>query len=382
MTAPHAIGALAIGLTLLTSSAPSLAPPSPSASAFASPPSTARSSGAPATWTHVSAMMPWTAPTPPEQPENGPGGKSYAHARFTASRFGTGAEEVLIFEPAEPTPERAPVVVFCHGWAAMDPVHYGAWITHIVRRGYTVVYPRYQADVRTRPVDFTRYAVAGVRRALDELRAPGHVPPDDRGIALVGHSMGGLVAANLAALGAKGVLPRPLALMSVEPGKTWPEASRTAFPLEDLAVLPPALLLVAVAGDDDDFVRDVDARKVYLGASNVAAENKNYVRMFSDEHGSPTLRADHRAPTAPATVIDTPEPHRAATSRFADVGDRGERVTNALDYYGTWKLFDGLSDAVFRGVHREYALGNTPQQRYMGEWSDRMPVRELMIGLP
>jgi hypothetical protein len=34
-----------------------------------------------------------------------------------------------------------------------------------------------------------------------------------------------------------------------------------------------------------------------------------------------------------------------------------------------------------RRVNREYALGNTPPQRYMGEWSDRMPVRKLMIGL-
>jgi hypothetical protein len=33
-------------------------------------------------------------------------------------------------------------------------------------------------------------------------------------------------------------------------------------------------------------------------------------------------------------------------------------------------------------VNRAYALGDTPQQRYMGEWSDRVPVRELMIGLP
>ena len=34
-------------------------------------------------------------------------------------------------------------------------------------------------------------------------------------------------------------------------------------------------------------------------------------------------------------------------------------MTNTLDYYGTWKLLDGLADAVFRGVHREYTLGNT-----------------------
>ncbi len=39
-----------------------------------------------------------------------------------------------------------------------------------------------------------------------------------------------------------------------------------------------------------------------------------------------------------------------------------------------------LSDAAFYGRHREYALGNTLQQRYMGVWSDgRRGVRELIV---
>jgi len=54
-------------------------------------------------------------------------------------------------------------------------------------------------------------------------------------------------------------------------------------------------------------------------------------------------------------------------------------MVNALDFYGTWKLFDGLCDAAFYGKNREYALGNTPQQRFMGVWSDGVAVKELKI---
>jgi hypothetical protein len=54
-------------------------------------------------------------------------------------------------------------------------------------------------------------------------------------------------------------------------------------------------------------------------------------------------------------------------------------MVNALDYYGTWKLFDGLTDAAFTGKNREYALGNTRQQRFMGVWSDGVPVKELKV---
>lgn len=57
-------------------------------------------------------------------------------------------------------------------------------------------------------------------------------------------------------------------------------------------------------------------------------------------------------------------------------------VVNALDYYGTWKLLDGLVDAVFHGIHREYVLGDPPEQRFMGLWSDGVPVRELRVEKP
>lgn len=45
---------------------------------------------------------------------------------------------------------------------------------------------------------------------------------------------------------------------------------------------------------------------------------------------------------------------------------------SALDYYGFWKLFDGLTDAAFYMENSEYALGNTPQQRYgqMERWQN------------
>ncbi len=312
----------------------------------------------------------WLQPTPPEQPDRGPGGASYPHAQLTITRLGIGASEAYLFEPAGPSPERAPIVVFGHGWAAMSPNHYGRWISHIVRRGYTVVFPRYQADRRTPVPTFTGNALSAVRRAIEELHAPGHVRPDERGIVFVGHSMGALVATNLAVRAASGELPPPLALMVVTPGKTWPESSPIAFPLEDLSRLPSSLLLLAVIGDDDDFVGEVDARRVYKGATAVPLSNKDYVRLFSDDHGAPSLVADHRAPAAPLRLVEE------------DGGSALVPVTNALDYFGTWKLFDGLTDAVYRGVHREYALGGTREQRYMGHWSDRTPVRELMIEEP
>ena len=52
---------------------------------------------------------------------------------------------------------------------------------------------------------------------------------------------------------------------------------------------------------------------------------------------------------------------------------------DALDWYGTWKLLDALMACSFDGTWCEYALGNTPEQRFMGVWSDGVPVIELNV---
>src|ERR1700733_5951337 len=93
--------------------------------------------------------------TPPPQPAGGPGGAEYHHKQVVANMYGTGPTRYWIFEPADPKPDNAPLVIFNHGWSAMEPKVYGAWIDHIVKRGNVVVYPVYQDSLRTPTYDFT-----------------------------------------------------------------------------------------------------------------------------------------------------------------------------------------------------------------------------------
>ena len=44
--------------------------------------------------------------------------------------------------------------VFCHGWGALDPHGYRAWIDHMVRRGAIVVWPNYQDSLRVPGAEF------------------------------------------------------------------------------------------------------------------------------------------------------------------------------------------------------------------------------------
>jgi hypothetical protein len=80
--------------------------------------------------------------------------------------------------------------------------------------------------------------------------------------------------------------------------------------------------------------------------------------MFTDTHGDPDLLADHSAPTT---------------------GGGSGREVDATDYYGFWKTFDGLRNCAFYGTDCLYGVGNTPEHRYMGLWSDDVPVTALRI---
>ena len=320
-------------------------------------------------------------PKPPAQPSSGPGGSDYACNQVIKSKHGSSGKQYWIYEPTDPTPESALLIVFLHGWSAMDPFSYETWIEHIVKRGNIVVYPKYQASLFTQSKDFTPNAIAAVKSAIEELQIGKHVKPELNNFAIVGHSMGGLMSANMAALSAG--LPEPKAIMCVEPGVTG------AFELEDLSKIPESTLLLCVTGDRDDVVGNMDAIRIFEESSRIAETNKDLVIVVSDDHGVPSLIADHYAPAAVGkdlslwTMITSLL--RALTLKILKpiVGipttTKPHGEVNSLDYYAYWKLFDGLCDGAFYKTNREYALGNTPEQRFMGVWSDGVPVKELIV---
>ncbi|WP_051379002.1 chlorophyllase/cutinase-like alpha/beta fold protein [Derxia gummosa] len=342
-------------------------------------------------------------PAAPAQPASGPGGAALPHAAVLRNRYGQGDGEVWVYEPSQPRPGSAPVVVFLHGWGGTNPRVYGAWIDHIARRGAIVVFPRYQADLGTEPVRFAPLAAAAVRTALAQLvNEPGHVQPRLDRVAYVGHSVGALIAATLAARADAENLPAPRAVMAVAPGLSDKARADAGYALPDLGAIPPGTLLLAVAGDADRFAGEADARRLVAESTRVAAADKNLVVLRSDDHGRPGLRADHFMALAPDDGYDNGEPRgaglpsvrermrdrvreRLADGVEADIAASVEHAAapraavDALDWFGLWKLFDALTDAAFYGTGRDTALGDTARQRFMGQWSDGVAVREAEI---
>lgn len=303
-------------------------------------------------------------PVQPPQPINGPGGSEQLSKQIIAYRLGSGDAEYDLFIPDSPMPDKAPVVIFMHGWAAFDPRTYGSWISHIVCHDQCIViYPRYQKYLRSLPDSYMPKSIDSIHSAMDFLHSGQlAIKPDDTRVAYIGHSVGGILAANLTSVAVKENLPVPKALLCVDPGKSS-GIKRLIVPISDLSAINLNTLLITISSDEDYLVGSRDAVRIYKESTRIPSGNKNYIVLQSDNHGDPPLNATHVAPTL-----------------WQDIsGATNNRYYNAYDYYCFWKITDSLLDAAFNNKHREYALGNTKQQRFMGLWSDGVPVKPLII---
>lgn len=225
---------------------------------------------------------------PPAAPDArpGPGEPSAARSRYAlrdAERVdvGSGPQGVAIFRPRQAVPwQPRPVVIFLHGWVAIDPARYGPWIGHLVRNGSTVVYPAYQTKPTRDTVTPLANVLAGVRSAL------GHVAIVPGRLVVAGHSAGGALAADYAAVAAANGLPAPAAVFSVYPGRRLRHLT-TTIPEFDLASIAPGTRVLAYAGERDSAVGSSAARRIVTGAVHADARLEVVRDDAVDDHSAP-----------------------------------------------------------------------------------------------
>ena len=310
-------------------------------------------------------------PSGPAQPADGPGGAAYSHAEVVFSSFAGQADGYWLFEPASPRPDSAPVVVFLHGYGAINPMIYGGWIRHIVQQGNIVIFPRYQQNLFSPGSDeFAANAAKGIRDALAELRQGNHVRPQNSPLIMAGHSYGGAIAANLGVNFVQLGIPQPMGILLCAPGTGPLNGAR----LESYAAMPADTRLLVLVSVNDHVVGETMGRLIFETAVNTP--HRNFIRQHPDEHGEPAISSGHNESYALDSAFD------AGIHNMSYHRALGVARNDAVDYYGYWKLLDALMQCVRSNEYCDTAFGNTPAQRSLGEWSDGQPVRELEVILP
>ena len=310
-------------------------------------------------------------PNGPEQPEEGPGGISYEFENVVFHDFASDETGYWLFKPEAATTDSLHVIVFLHGYGAINPMIYGAWIKHLVKRGNIVVFPRYQKNIyRPRPPKFVANAVVGIKKALQNLKEEGYPVHTRLSVDYIGHSYGGTIAANIANRHEELGLAAPKNILLCAPG-TGPFKGGL---LDDYSNIPSTTNLQIVVSIHDHVVGEKLGRKIFQTA--VHTPRRNLVRLMPDEYGNPELASGHNECYGLDAEFD---------SGLRNVSTRRAMYTsviNAADYYAYWRLFDAMQACEENGTYCDIAWGNTAEQRNMGQWSDGQKLSELEVWLP
>lgn len=305
----------------------------------------------------------------PGQPLSGPGGSDYLCDSVLMYDFAEKPYGYWLFEPAGPDrPDSAQVIVFIHGYGGFNPMIYGEWIEHLVKKGQIVIFPRYQRNLFfPRPVRFGDHCARAIRDAIAKLKETDHVHPIADYLIIAGHSYGGVVAAELGVNFTSYNIPQPKALLLCAPGSGPFKGGR----LKSYADMPADTKLVIMASEGDHVVGDEFARLVFETATNTP--ERNLIYQYRDSLG---VGAGHNQ--CYSVNLDYDTGRRNPTARRALNRSR----CNSVDYYGYWKILDALVACLDTGDFCRYALGNTLEQRLLGYWSDGRPVRPLEVLTP
>lgn len=309
--------------------------------------------------------------TQPTQPTTGPGGSEYFHEEINYQDFAESADGYWLFEPAAPKPDSAHLIIFIHGYGGYNPMIYADWIDHLVKKGNIVVFPRYQKhQLYPTPNLFAEYVALAIQNALEELNSGDHVRPILAQFAFVGHSYGGTITADLAINFEKFEIPKPQVLFLCSPGTGPLSMGR----LESYKDMPADVQMLIMTSEDDHVVGDEFGLKVFNESTQVC--NRNFIRQFRDKHGEPRISAYHNESYCLDEKYDSG--HRPSTVSRAF---RWSKL-NAVDYFGYWKLFDAMLECSRNDRLCNYAFGNTPEQRSLGNWSDGQAIKELEVMVP
>ena len=302
-------------------------------------------------------------PSPPTQPADGPGGSSVRYSGVRTTQAEQGPDGYWLLVPTDgdrPVLDQSlPLVIFLHGFSAVDPVAYGAWLDHIVQHGAIVIYPSYQAaDAFVSGTDrYLANTQTAVRAAVARLRADSLDAIDLDRVALAGHSVGGWLAAQYALTAADAGLPVPTALLSMMPGGCGlcgSVAAALQIPSDLSGELDPDTHALLFGVTSDPVVGTGASDRIWRSFSQLPADQRDRLVLSSDAHGEPPLVAEHNTPQ---TII------------------AGQ--PDAFDYGVTWKLFDALMSCSFDGTDCDTALGGGAAQTSIGRWSDGQPVVPL-----
>ena len=202
------------------------------------------------------------------------GGGSSAQCDLTGP-FGSGRGAVWLLRP---TDAARSIVVFAHGWTALEPTDWHrVRLDHLCANGSLVVFPRYQVDAADTFEAGVDGFHSGVRTAFAQLK------DTDVPVVAVGYSFGGALVNYYASRAASWGVPVPRSVFSIFPTPRVPGRA--------LGTAPSSVEYTLLAGDRDEVVGTAGAEDFLAWLESHGIEHSTYRLVRSTS----ALPASHEA---------------------------------------------------------------------------------------
>ncbi len=299
--------------------------------------------------------------TQPDQSTSGPGSNAQPHRGWRESSGGSGADAWFVFEPADPAPVSAPVVVILHGYYEFSGYQtMEGLIRHSVLGGSIVIYPRWQTDTAVPcpgpfdPEPCVQSATTAIHDALAFLRAdPSRVQPEADHADYFGLSFGGILATDLANRWQALDLPEPRTVFLDDPHDGGYDGKDEPAVDDDLSDIPSTALLVCHVGSQgvisEEGQADSSCNAFFNRLTSLPESHKRLVLTFPDDHGRPGL-----------------------TSHHGVCGTLGG--SDAYDWGFCWRVWDAMRMAADHGSDLTEVVPLPPSRLDVGAWSDGTPI--------
>lgn len=271
-----------------------------------------------------------------------------------------------IFYPRSNEVVEAPVVLFIHGYGAINPKIFASWIDHLVLQGNIVIYPRYQQNLLFPSTDqFTGLVADAYKNAIADIDREQKIKASGRFI-VAGHSYGGVITANLAVLYDSLDLPRPDAIFCCEPG----HGPLTGGVLDSYSEMDSTIPAVIMVGDKDWTVGDVFGKRLFN--ETPMTQPKVFIRQIEARYDSMHISASHYEPYAFGDSYDSGNQNLTY--------NRALKVArlNEVDFYGYWKILDTLIQCA--DGKPSSCLGSLAEPWDLGCWpGTTVPINAIQI---
>ncbi len=284
------------------------------------------------------------------------------HAQLGIGEFGNGPRKFWVFYEESVEQYSDNLVVFLHGFAASNPACYGAWIRELTAAGYVVIFPKYQQGMfYPATIKFQRRVDKNIRKAFDRL--PQQLGTNFQSISFVTHSLGGIIASNLANEYGASNEYQVAGMVLVQPGFKYLKLSR----LDQYDRIDTKCKLLLITGDKDLTAGNKFARYLYEHSSQI--EEKVLVEHYDDRNNYEKVKSDHTSPISPDRALDTG--NRNVVIRGALSIGKIDQVDRHAYWVPTLRVLGSIA--------HEETLSSSSIPTYMGQWADHTPVKPLKI---